>query len=886
MRYAVGIDLGTTHCVLASSPLGVDRVELLPIAQLVGPGEIAARPILPSFVYLAAGEGDGEDIVGTLALELGAKTPARLVSAAKSWICHGGVNRRAPILPWSAPDDAPHISPFEASVRYLAQLRAAWDAAHPEASLAAQDVVVTVPASFDEGARELTLDAARKAGLGEAHLLEEPQAAFYDFLRAGAPALSGKKLILVVDVGGGTTDLTLLAAADGGELERIAVGGHLLLGGENMDAALAHAALAKASISEALQPGEWAALMLSAREAKERLFAQDPPERATLSVQRRGSRLLGTTVSVSFERAEAERILLDGFMPKSGPADEAERRPRAGLTTHGLPYVTDPAIPRHVCTFLRRHAAVARAAGAAIQGGLPRPDALLLNGGVFKGPALVRRFSEVLAGWYGTPIALLEHTSLDTAVARGAARYALARAGLGRVIAGGLGRSYFIGVAAADGSMRALSIAPRGMEEGATLEIPERRFELVLGQRVSFPLYSSTHDRAAPAGELVLLDDELEPLPPLELALGSSRRDLRTGAHGGVPVTLSATLGEQGALEVYLTTVQLPPERWRLAFALAGASEPAPRAAPEPAAPASPALPPRIADAKKAVVRAFGRQSEPDQARALRGTLESLLGDRGSWSGATCRALADALLDAEAPHKSAGHELAWLRLTGFCLRPGFGFAGDDARMARLALRYERGLSHPSKGQWGEWWILWRRTAGGLSRADQMRIFAGLLRYFDTGTAARHGQAEMLPLLAALEHLPRTDKERAGEWLWKLAADGPFWPHGRLGARAPLYGAPEDTVRAEKAEAWVLLLLGRDWKQSEGAAFAAATIARMTGDPARDLPEALRLRVIYQLRASRAPSPWIDFVTKPHGLSESDASRLLGDTLPQGLRLAT
>jgi hypothetical protein len=506
MQYAVGIDLGTTHCVMAASPLSRPNVELVRIPQLVAAGEVAERELLPSFLYLPF-EGElPEYMVGEWARRLGAQSPTRLVASAKSWICHGGVNRRAAILPWAAPDNEVHISPFEASVRYLEHLRTAWERHHPP--LAEQDVVVTVPASFDEAARELTVDAAREAGLGSVRLIEEPQAAFYDF-RASGQSLGDAKLVLVVDVGGGTTDLTLLKVLPDGELERIAVGGHLMLGGDNMDAALAHHALGLAP-KQQLDPTEWSTLVQAARNAKELLLGEAAPDEITLTQQARGARLIGSSWHVRVRRDEVRKLLLDGFFPMTARDEVATRAGRAGLTTMGLPYTSDTAVPRHICTFLRKHVRAAEEAGARIFAGLPRPDRLLLNGGVFNGRALVERLSQVLAHWYdGEPVPLLEHTSLDTAVARGAVRFALTKHGIGAVIRGGTARAYYLAV---DGERpRALCVVPRGLDEGKSVTLPAQVFRLVLDKRVTFPLYAYTGDRVDAPGTLVDITDELDP---------------------------------------------------------------------------------------------------------------------------------------------------------------------------------------------------------------------------------------------------------------------------------------------------------------------------------------------------------------------------------------
>lgn len=930
--HIVGIDLGTTHCAVASSVTERADVRVFDVPQLLAPGEIAARPLLPSFLYLPApGElapedlrlpwGPADAVVGELARRRGAQVPNRLVSSAKSWICHGGVNRRAPILPWSAPDGEPKVSPFEASVRYLGHLRQAWDGAHPSAPLREQEVVVTVPASFDEVARELTSAAAREAGLPEVRLLEEPQAAFYDFLgehaEASREALRSARLVLVVDVGGGTTDLTLLkvlpAEGDDDEpvLERIAVGGHLMLGGDNMDAALAHHVLERTGVeARQLDPTEWAALVQSARQAKERLLAEDAPDELTVTLQRRGARLLGGTRSVALSRDAVRALLVDGFVPRTRPDEVANREGRAGLTTLGLPYTSDPAIPRHVATFLRRHVEAAREAGAEIQGGLPRPDLLLLNGGVFHAPALTERLSEVLAGWYGAPVPLLPHTSLDTAVARGAVRFGLARRGVGRVIGGGAARAYYVGVAGEDGRPQALCVAPKGMEEGTAVEVRDRTFHLVVNQPVAFPLYAYTGDRNDAVGQVIDVDtgagDELDPLPALETVL-KQKGDLWVDkTTGGVPVRLEARLTEGGTLELSLATVELPPRRWRLELGL-GAAPAAPERPQEPSggpegappvreegAPEEP-LPKAFGDARRALERPFGAgkyAGSPEAAKQLRAELEGALGPRGEWSTTVCRALFDLLMGyLDRRGRSPQHELAWLRLVSWCARPGFGAKGDRGRIDQLWALHELGLKNiDDKSVWAEWWILWRRVAPGLDRARQQALFEEVKPWLAGGKPPKgpraHAPAEMLRMLAALERLPPDAKESAALWLRQHSKKvGSYWPLGRLGAREPFHGDPRDVVPPAVAEAWLDELLALDWKTADGAAFAAVLLARVTGDPARDLPEKRRKQVIGRLRDIDAPTPWVEMLTKATAMSEGDARRTFGDSLPPGLRLA-
>ncbi len=904
-QFAVGIDLGTTHCALSWARLDHPQVRMMQIPQLIAPGELAEHALLPSFLYLAApGElsvadrslpwGEATHVVGEAARRLGAKVPNRLVASAKSWVCHGGVDRKAPILPWNAPDSEPHISPYAAQIEYLAHLRAAWESANPGTSLAAQDVVVTVPASFDEGARELTSAAAREAGLGEVRLLEEPQAAFYDWLGTHADALTehlgDARLVLVIDVGGGTTDLTLLRVRPEGNtsgdprIERIAVGGHLMLGGDNMDAALAMFALTKADIPRPEDATLWSALVQSARQAKERLLGADAPTQAVISVQSRGSRLVGNTKSITIDRDDATRVLLDGFLPHTGSTETAGRVGRAGLTTLGLPYTSDTAIARHVCTFLRRHAQAALEAGARVEDGLPRPDRVLLNGGVFNGPALVDRLMAVLASWYGgEEIERLDHTSLDLAVAHGAVRSVLARRGLGEIIGGGTPRAYYIGVADAQGKRRALCVAPRGMEPGMSVAVPDRIFELVLDSPVAFPLFEYTGDRADEPGALADDTLELQPLPPLETLLRDPTRATASAA-----VTLTTTATQTGALELFLVTVDLPPRRWRLDFALRRAPVEAPMAPPVAAIPADPA----VAAAGVLLTAAF--EARDDSAvKAVRAAIEKVLGLRGQWSAPTCRAVADLLLARTSVcARSEVHELNWLRLVGWCLRPGFGMAGDEARMETMWQHHEVGLAHRSKAMWAEWWITWRRIAAGLAAPRQNALLdelrPWLWRSSDGALPAgphRHGPVEMMQLVATLERCDAEAKRAIGELLFdRVDKLGSYWPLGRVGGRVPFCGEGGDVVAVEVAEAWLQRLLRLDLATAEGASFAMAQIARMTGDPERDVSVSMRQAVVAALTKAKAPAGWVEMVLRPQELSEGDRGRLFGDALPAGLRL--
>ncbi len=594
-RYVVGIDLGTTNSALAYAEApaegqGAATIRALPIPQVVGVNDAGDRPVLPSFLYLPsarefpAGALDlpwlkGTDrVVGTFARDHGAKVPGRLVGSAKSWLSHAGVDRKGPILPWSAPEGVARISPVDASTAYLAHLRDAWN--HSVAGNAAadrlelQDVLLTVPASFDAAARELTVEAARAAGLQNVTLLEEPQAAFYAWLSTQGDQWRHKvkvgDLLLVCDVGGGTTDFTLIAVTDlGGDLAltRLAVGEHILLGGDNMDLALAHAVAATLPNGmEGLDPAQRIALGHACRAAKEALFANPSRAAAPVAVLGRGSKVIGGSIKAELTREALNATLLGGFFPSCAPTDAPERGRRIGLTEIGLPYAADPAITRHLARFLGRQAGSLGTGGTFVA-----PSAILFNGGVFKANVLRGRVVEVLSGWAGKPVPSLEAADLDLSVALGAAYYGLVRRGQGIRIRGGVPRAYYVGVETSVPAVpgvkppiKALCVVKMGMEEGTEADVPGPEFGLVVGEPAEFRFLGSTTRRDDPPG--AILDrwspEEIQELAPLETALVTE-----DGAAEGdtVPVRLHAHVTEVGTLELWCHSTR-DARRWKLEY--------------------------------------------------------------------------------------------------------------------------------------------------------------------------------------------------------------------------------------------------------------------------------------------------------------------------------
>jgi molecular chaperone DnaK (HSP70) len=600
-HFFVGIDLGTTHCVLSyaktSSDDEVFSQQVMAVPQLTALGMVEDNKQLPSFLYqaheaeIAAGEtalpwtAKPDYLVGEVARVLGSKTPIRLVSSAKSWLCHAGIDCKAPILPADAPEEIERVSPFQATTAYLQHLRDAWQHLHPNAPLEQQDLVITVPASFDPAARELTVEAARAVGLNQAILLEEPQAAVYSWIEKSQgewrkQAKCGD-IILVVDVGGGTTDLSLIAVTeqDGNlELIRVAVGDHILLGGDNMDLALAYTIKAKLEKDgKRLESWQLQALTHSCRDAKEKIFSDDSVETYPIVVASRGSSLIGGTLRTELTREEVNRVLVEGFLPKVAASDRPITRTRAGLRTAGLPYAQDAAITRHLTAFLAKQQ---QATDDLKDFNLPEhatflhPTAVLFNGGVFKADILAERLMEVLNSWLQAEQApaarLLEGADLDLAVARGAAYYGFVRLGKGVRIRGGTAAAYYVGVESAMPAVpglapeiEALCIAPFGMEEGTQEELPDDEFGLVVGEPVRFRFFASNSRRDDVVGTRLdyWTDEELTELDEIEVTLADDGR--RAG--DVVPVHLRAAVTEVGTLELQAVS-QRNDGQWKIEF--------------------------------------------------------------------------------------------------------------------------------------------------------------------------------------------------------------------------------------------------------------------------------------------------------------------------------
>ncbi|MEZ8706823.1 Hsp70 family protein [Vibrio alginolyticus] len=929
-RFLVGIDLGTTNTVVAyceiTDNLEQSEVSLFDIDQLIGPGEVVRKPLLPSFRYHpAVGQISPSDltlpwdnepvagdinnvIVGEWARELGAKVEGRQVSSAKSWLSHQAVNRNSDILPWAGAQDVDKVSPVIASASYLNHIRQAWNYRHPSNKLEDQDVVVTVPASFDETARKLTLEAAELAGLKKIVLLEEPQAVCYDWYarhqQTAADELKELPLILVCDVGGGTTDLSLIEAnfssQDELALDRIGVGEHLMLGGDNLDLALAHLAESRFNQSKKLTAASLTKLIQQTRKAKENLLSASAPEEVKITMLGSGSKLLGGTKSIALSKQEVHQIALDGFFPLSDFSEVPDKR-RSAVVEFGLPYVADPAVSKHVAEFLTQHQQVSRAAlGIEDDKQNAIPVGLLLNGGVFNSELVTERVTTLLSDWRGAPVTVLDNPHPDWSVALGAVAFGKARRGAQLKIGGGAARSYFLHLQEKNKMGKALCLLAKGTEEGHEIRLSGRRFSLTLGEPVRFNLLTSTHDTltnntAIQNGVMVDVDPDLfAPLPPYITTLEGEGAELQANQKERVEVQLACQLTEVGTLKMEYVSAEDDSKRWELEFEVRNKQTDDSEQV---------KLHPKLNECKELIARLYSgnkKSAESKEIKTLAKDLEKKLGKRDEWDFTTLRQLFDTFAQGrKRRRRSEQHEKNWLRLAGFALRPGFGDPTDSWRIEQVWGLYQQNIQFKNHQGWTDWWVFWRRIAGGLSQEQQETILADIAKYLHPGAmknpqsakaAQDMGYESMVRLAASLEHLEVEDKVLLATWFLSKAINqnqfeqAHWWALGRLASRTPLYGSQHNVIPREQAEQWLPKLLEQNWQKEPMIAFAAVMICRKTGDRLFDISDDYREQVLAKLKQSKVPESWISLVEEVKELSESESKRIFGDALPSGLTL--
>ena len=878
----IGIDLGTTNSALAwvdpaeAGDLDFPPIHIFEVPQLVAPGKTEALRTLPSFMFLEDGRP-----VGVYAREQGALVPTRLVHSAKSWLSNPDVDRTAKILPWDSQETGRVLSPVEVSSQFLQKFRESWDQKQG-APLADQDIVLTVPASFDEEARELTVMAAGAAGLPKLTLLEEPAAAFYSWIannfERSRKLLYDGQTVLVCDVGGGTSDFSLIRVGREGDrvdFTRTAVGRHLLLGGDNLDLTLAW--LVETKLGVPLSIRQRSGLRRQCTAAKERLLSDAHLKSVEITVLGAGRSLVGGALKTEILRDEALELALDGFLPITGRGDAPKEEKRSLFRELGLPYVTDPAITKHLNVFLESSG--------------QQPDAILFNGGFFIPDICRERVADVLGHWYGKRPEILENRDLDLAVATGAAYYSYVRStGSGVLVRGGLPRTYYLGLGqppAEAARIAAVCLVPRGAEEGATLEVDREDLQLVANRPVSFRLYSSltrTEDQPGQVLEFDSHDENLHTHAPLNAVIRFGKTGERL-----IPVKVGARLTEIGTLETWCES-KISDHRWRLQFELRKRA-----AEPEKAKPAAVVSEAALHQAAELVRNVFSTTAKAQIApEELPARLEQTLAlGRPSWPLSAIRQLGDVFLEcADGRKKSPAFEARWFNLCGFCLRPGFGFPGDDFRVEQTRRIYAGGLQYANQVQCEiDWWIFWGRIAGGLNRNQQVDLFQRIAPVLlprggkkppRTNTSLLR---EMWRAAASLELLPIQTKTELCEALVRMvkagtARESELWCISRLGARELFYGPINQVLPAATAARWVDALL-----PLPSAAEALASLARRTDDPTRDLPPATRESVRQKLAALPRAEQLLAIFEGEEARDERALGRIFGEELPSGLVLA-
>lgn len=979
-RYVVGIDLGTTNSAVAFVDTRSSRrdVGIFRVEQLSDFGATVRSDTLPSFHYELTDaeavpvdarfrlgkEGEARGIVGILARERTLQVPGRGIGSAKSWLCHNGIDRASDLLPWHGDADVPSLSPVEVSRRYLEHMRRQWDRDHPHDLLRDQEVIVTLPASFDEVARQLTLEAAKRAGLQNVVLIEEPQAAFYAWLHAHESSwmniLKPGQSILVCDIGGGTTDFTLIRVIDSAiaaapvdaeiedpskpgspprdedqsrlvsqklesvfGLHRVAVGEHLMLGGDNLDLTLAkhleQQLLRDMPGVERLSPRQWDTLKAHARKAKESLLQDSAPESYSISMPSSGSKLIAGNRNVVVDGNWARTLLIEGFFGHV-PLESRPDTSQEGFQEFGLPYEQEPNVHKHLAQFLWDHRWAGRSEqdrGQLDDRRAARPDWVLFNGGVLESSAIREAVLTQIAHWFADARepdwkpGALEGNRLDLAVAQGAAYFGLVRRGEGVRIDARLARSYYLLVR--QEPSQAICVMPASALPLDRYRLDSQPFELTLGEPVRFPLYCSSSQLTHAFGELIDVDENtMSPLPPVHtvLTLGRSQKKGKASVH------LESELSEIGTLAMSVVTVPNSSEvsnvvdsegaaRWNLEFDVRSVRT-------EDSMLSDAGQLRRVVDASmmqsaaKVLDSIFGEEGREKPKECYPRLTDALGLNRRDWPIPLLRELWRYLAEhSDSRKRSTDHEARWLNLAGWALRPGFGYPADDWRVQTTWRLIHNKLMHRSASSVAEGVILWRRIAGGFTEGQQNALFqdtwSRVKPMLGGATVGREQlntnvSIELLRLLGSLERLQAKEKILAGDLALSALSKKKLeplhhallWMVGRMGCRVPVYASLQQTIPIDRVVVWIEKLLAMEGSftgtASNSYSLALMLLSRRTGDRYRDIPSVLRERVLATMRRLPAPELHLRLVEQGGALDEENTMDIVGDTLPLGFAL--
>ena len=926
--FIVGIDLGTTNCAVSYVDLRIreehsaPQIQIFNIPQLTNESEIRRLPMLPSFLYIP-GEYEisrqsivlpwgtqSDNFVGVFARDQGAKVPSRLVSSAKSWLCHDRVDRKAKILPWGDEIEVPRVSPVTASAAYLDHIRKAWNDFYKEEDLYLehQTVIVTVPASFDEVARDLTLESATMAGLNDIILLEEPLSAFYSWLidheKEWHEHVNTDDLILVCDVGGGTTDFTLIALKeiDGNPgFERIAVGDHLILGGDNIDIALAANIESKTSgTGSKLSLGRWKSLCNQCRQAKEDILNYHA-ESKRITMMGQGSQLIAGTISVNLTTKEVEEAVINNFFPIPQQVGLAlddistDNRPSQGISEFGLPFESDTAITHHLIRFLKRHEPEVK---RTLNKDNAKPDFVLFNGGSLKPKVIQDRIihsihhtMDVSEAMTGQHIQTLENKNFDLAVARGAAYYGLVKIGQGVRVGSGSPRGYYLGVVEKSTDKerhpdikKAICLIERGVSEGSKIQLTQNQFDVLANQPVVFELFSSSFRSGDATGDFIDIDDSLTRLPSLKTVVQYGKKGEKTK----IPVHIEAEYTEVGTLAIWCRSL-ISPHTWRLQFDLRHMGT-------ELDIGNATVFESTVIEKVCAAVHDIFSEHTPKSKLdiVVKEIAEDVGEKKDNWPLSLLRSIVDAMLDKpKARRIGPDHESRWLNLLGFCLRPGFGDGFDDLRIQKLWKIYGEGPikdNHPQVRL--EWWILWRRIAGGLNAGLQKQFVqdAGRLIMPKKGAPKKMTAQERLEIFMAVANMERIEVDQKIKWGRQLLSEikpkkvkpQQLWSVSRFGARELLYGSTDRVVPVNEVFKWITFLITHEWKNTTPVRNAVVQMARKTGDRLRDIDEEKLKSIKAWLLNQKDGAFYATLLEKSVPMEQQEETLVFGESLPLGL----
>jgi len=914
-RYIIGIDLGTTNTAvsyvdLSDESISKPQIQIFRIPQITAPGEISRLSVLPSFLYIT-GEYDIDiestrlpwdespsKMVGAYARDHGKKVPSRLVLSAKSWLCHNKVNRKSPILPWGSDQNVRKVSPIDASSAYLSHVRMAWNERmgdDEDAWLENQMVVLTVPASFDEVARDLTVEAARMAGISNVVLIEEPLAAFYSWLGRHETEwqrmVSPGNLILICDVGGGTTDFTLIALKeiDGTQrFERIAVGDHLILGGDNIDLTLARTIAEKmqGDSGQQLSLDRWQSLCHQCRDAKEAILS-DVTESKTITLIGEGRSLIAGTLSSNLDKNEIEKTVLDGFFPIVDAADlktNDHQKQRKGITEFGLPYEKEPAITKHLCQFLANHQIDINK--LLHTQNMYQPDVILFNGGSLKPQWIQNRICDSIQAWSKAthPPEILKNPEPFLAVAVGAAYYGLVKIGHGVRVGSGSARSYYLGIDTTQGK-QAMCIVERGQEEGSENKFNNNPFEVLANQPVRFDLFSSSYRSGDRVGAIFDIDDSFSLLPPLQTVIQYGKSAIQKH----LPVVIETQYSELGALSIWCKAKQTE-HRWQLRFELRDRIKQKEVLALETLEES------HIETVRNAVRGVFSTRLESSPEKLMQRISEITSRPKEDWPLNLLRELVDLMISIKNQRNiSPQHESRWLNLTGYAIRPGFGDPLDEHRIAQLWKLYKSGPQNPRNPQvLSEWWIFWRRISGGLTAGQQRQFMQDLKPFFKSkkNSIRRILPQERIEIWMAIANLERLSSEDKMDWASRLlnemtpkkAKQQHWWALSRLCAREFLYGPVDRVIHKDKLQSWIQKIMKDEWRNMKPIYAAISQMARKTGDRKRDFDDSFQQKIIDWMLSHGAEKNYVKYLSNVISVSQQEENTIFGESLPSGIVL--